>query len=175
MTFARTAERERSAAGRPVVVSRNARAALVPAAVVGGLCIVAGGLLAAITAPQPSEGASWAAAYLVLVGGVAQVAFGFGQGSFNDAAATRSVVAQLLTWNVGNACVLAGTLAGPTALVDVGGVLLVASLLLLAPGLRRPAAAQSRAGRWLLWAYRAVVAVLLVSIPVGLVLARLRS
>ena len=148
---------------------------LLPAAVIGGLCIVAGGLLAAVSAPVPSEGTSWAAAYLVLVGGVAQVGLGFGQAMFNGSASTRTVVAQLVSWNAGNACVLAGTFAGLTALVDLGGLLLVAALMVLAPGLRSPPLPAGRSSRWLVWAYRGVVLLLLISIPVGLLLARLRS
>lgn len=175
MTSARTRGREGAAVRLPVVVPREARAAFVPAAVIGGVCIVAGGLLAAVSARAPSEGASWAAAYLVLVGGVAQIAFGLGRAAFDAAASTRSVVAHLVAWNAGNACVLAGTLSGLTAVVDVGGVLLLVALLLLVPGLRRPAGSVDGAARWLLWAYRAVVLLLVVSIPVGLVLARLRS
>lgn len=175
MAITRQTERESGAVALPVVVSRNARAALVPAAVIGGACVVAGGLLAAVSAPAPSEGASWAAAYLVLVGGVAQIAFGFGRAAFDPAASTRSVVAHLVTWNVGNVCVLAGTLSGRTTVVDGGGVLLLAALLLLVRGLRRPPASDGRAAGWLLWAYRAVVLLLVISIPVGLVLARLRS
>lgn len=159
----------------PVGVSAAARTSLVPSGVIGLLCIVAGGMLAAVTAPAPSEGTSWAAAYLVLVGGVAQIAFGVGQATFNTTATPRAVAAQLVAWNAGNGCVLAGTLAGRTAVVDVGGVLLLVALLLLVPGLRTPAASLSRGGRCLLWLYRAVVVLLVVSIPIGLVLARLRS
>src|SRR5664280_2796146 len=55
------------------------RSAALPFAAVGAACIVAGGLVAAVSAPAPSEHASWAAAYLVLVVGVAQAALGVGQ------------------------------------------------------------------------------------------------
>lgn len=159
----------------PVVVLAGRRAALVPAAALGALCIVAGGLLAAASAPMPSEKASWAAAYLVLVGGVAQIGFGLGQATYHASASTRSVLAHLVGWNLGNALVMAGTLAGLTALTDVGGALLVAALLLLAPGLRSARGPVRRSIPWLLWGYRAVVLLLLISIPVGLVLARLRA
>ena len=43
------------------------------------LCVVAGGLVAAVTGPLRLEHGSWAAAYLVLVGGVAQGALGIAQ------------------------------------------------------------------------------------------------
>lgn len=77
--------------------------------------------------------------------------------------------AQVAAWNVGNALVIAGTLVAVPALVDVGGLGCVAALgiaLLHARSLRR-----SLLG----WAYRAVLVVLLVSVPVGLVLAHIRS
>ena len=45
----------------------------------GGMCVIAGGCVAAASSVTPSETASWAAAYLVLVGGVAQVFLGLGQ------------------------------------------------------------------------------------------------
>ena len=40
---------------------------MLPFGIAGVACIVAGGLVAAVTAPAATEHASWAAAYLVLV------------------------------------------------------------------------------------------------------------
>ena len=76
---------------------------------------------------------------------------------------------QFTAWNLGNGAVMAGTLAGITSLVDTGGALLVVALLRLS-GVR----ASERPRTWLLWAFRLLAAVLLVSIPIGLVLARIR-
>ena len=45
----------------------------------GSSCVVVGGLVAAATGPTGFEDGSWVAAYLVLVGGVAQIALGVGQ------------------------------------------------------------------------------------------------
>jgi len=42
-------------------------AAMLPFGIVGVVCVVAGGLVAAATAPAPTEHGGWAAAYLVLV------------------------------------------------------------------------------------------------------------
>lgn len=148
---------------------------MVPALVLGGLCIVAGGLVAAVTAHAPSEKASWAAAYLVLVGGVAQIGLSLGHAAFSGRSSYRTARAHLAAWNGGNALVVAGTIAGLVALTYVGGVLLVAALALLAPALRPQAAPSTGTGRWLLRGYRLLVVLLLVSIPVGLVLALLRN
>lgn len=145
------------------------RAAALPFVLLGSVCVIAGGLVAAITATAPSELASWAAAYLVLVAGVAQVALGAGQAVLAvDTPSGRAVTLRFAGWNVGNALVLAGTLVGLTLAVDVGGVIVVLTLALLIYGIRgastRPA--------WQRGVFRALIVVLLVSVPVGLVLAR---
>jgi hypothetical protein len=142
-----------------------------PFAAAGAVCTVAGGLVAAATAPVASELGSWAAAYLVLVAGVAQVALGGGQAVLAPAApAGRAVGAELIGWNAGNGAVLAGTLLGRTWLADLGGALLVVALALVAWQLRGAA----RRPAWPLHAYRALVALVLVSIPVGLVIGHFR-
>ena len=56
------------------------------------------------------------------------------------------------------------------ALVDVGGALLVVALALFLGGVRR-----SRRGGWLRRLYLVLVAILLVSIPIGLAIAQLRA
>lgn len=140
-----------------------------PFAALGTACVVAGGLVAAATAPVPSEHGSWAAAYLVLVAGVAQVGLGGGQALLAPRLPSRRLVAaEFAGWNAGNAAVLAGTLLHLTALVYVGGALLVAALALLVHGVR---GAGGRRG-WPLHAFRLLVVVLLVSIPAGLLLAQ---
>jgi hypothetical protein len=107
------------------------RPAALPFAAVGAACIVAGGLVAAVSAPAPSEHASWAAAYLVLVAGAARAALGVGQALLAPRVPSRRTIAvQFTAWNLGNGAVMAGTLAGITSLVDTGGALLVALLLL---------------------------------------------
>ena len=144
------------------------RSAALPFAAVGAACIVAGGLVAAVSAPAPSEHASWAAAYLVLVVGAAQAALGVGQALLAlRVPSRRNVAVQFTAWNLGNAAVLTGTLAGITTLVDTGGALLVVALLRGVHTGREPRT-------WLLWAFRLLAAVLPISIPIGLVLARTR-
>jgi hypothetical protein len=149
---------------------------LLPFTAIGVACVVAGGLVAAATAHAPTQHASWAAAYLVLVGGVAQVGLGMGQALFAGRPSATLVTAQLACWNVGNAAVIAGTLASLPVLVDVGGALLVVTLLLLTYALRASGArVAGGVRRWYLHGFRLLVAILAVSIPIGLVLAQLRS
>ena len=141
-----------------------------PFAAVGVACIVAGGVVAAATAHAPTEHALWAVAYLVLVGGVGQLALGTGQAWLAGAPPSTAVLAvEFAAWNVGNAAVITGTIAGLVWLTDLGGVLLVLALALLLTG-----TAGARPG-WALRSYRILVALILVSIPVGLVLARVRG
>lgn len=140
-----------------------------PLVVIGGACIVAGGLVAAFSASSPSENASWSAAYLVLVAGVAQVGLAAGQAMLAARPLTvRWAAAELAGWNGGNAAVIAGTLTGSVPLVDAGGALLVVALALVII-----AARGNRPGNWVVYGFRGLVLVLLVSIPVGLVLARI--
>jgi hypothetical protein len=83
-------------------------------------------MVAAVTAPAPTQTGTWAAAYLVLVVGVAQLALGAGQALLASMALrSRLVLAELVLWNVANGAVLAGTLVGVQSLIDAGGGLLV--------------------------------------------------
>ncbi|MEO6822374.1 MAG: hypothetical protein ABI468_08030 [Candidatus Nanopelagicales bacterium] len=141
-----------------------------PPLVLGVASVILGGLVAAVTTPMGWQHGAWAAAYLVLVTGVAQIGLGLGQAMLAMTPPSPTlVVVQVSGWNLGSAAVILGTLAAAPAVVSVGGVLLVACLGLLVFGVRG-----GRAG-WLLWTYRGLVLLLLVSIPVGLVLSWLRS
>ncbi|MGO4187936.1 hypothetical protein [Pseudarthrobacter sp. TAF60_1] len=132
--------------------------------------IVLGGLVAAVTGPLHFDRGSWLAAYLVLVCGVAQCAIG--RQRLVLGAAQLPVARQWVLfycWNVGNALVVTGALVSIPVITDAGGLLLAAGLVLAVAGTRqprRPAAAVL---------VRAFYLVLLVSIPVGLVLAHLRA
>lgn len=167
-----TLTRERRDSGRngwPAPARDRAHTAL-PFLAIGTGCVIAGGFVAAVTAHAPTEHTSWAAAYLVLVAGAAQVALGAGQALLaRHRPSARLVVGELLAWNLGNAAVIAGTVAGVTAAVDVGGAALVVALMLMLA-----ATTGRRRTGWPLWVFRGVVVVVLVSIPVGLVLAELR-
>lgn len=143
-----------------------------PFVIIGSGFVVLGGLVAAITAPASLAHGSWAAAYLVLVTGVAQIGLGVGQALLGQRIPTaKLVLAELVGWTAGSAAVIAGTLVTKPWLVSAGGAVLVVTLGLLAYGAR---GSGSQVGR-LLWLYRGLLLVLLVSIPVGLVLSAIRS
>lgn len=149
--------------------------------VAGSGFILLGGLVAAITGPLDWRRGSWLAAYMVLVCGVAQYVMGRAPAWFGRPTTARLGWTQVIGWNVGNVVVMAGTLGGLPNLVDVGGVVLFVILVDMLrstrrtalPPDRRPGDA-SRIARWGWPAYRALLVLLVVSIPVGLVLAHLR-
>lgn len=147
----------------------------------GSTCVVAGGLIAAITGPLDWRQGSWLAAYLVLVGGVAQFVMGRVPTWFALPVSLRVAWTQVIGWNLGNAVVIAGSLASLPNVVDIGGAILVVILVdMLRDEFRRDSSAPSHRPLkvpltlWR-WAYRALLIVLAVSVPVGLVLAHLRG
>lgn len=134
----------------------------------GVVGIIGGGLASAATAPTPTRHAAWAVAYLVLVVGVAQVCLGAGQAVLGERTPRWPVTgAEVVVFNLGNAGVLVGTLRETPWLVDAGGVLLIVALVGFMVGAR----GQTNF-TWLRYLYWFVIVVLLVSIPIGLVLAR---
>lgn len=142
-----------------------------PFVALGTACIVAGGLVAAAVATSPSQLGSWAAAYLVLVGGVTQVALGAGPALLaSRPPGRRAIAAELTGWNAGNGAVLAGTLLGATWLADIGAAALIVAIALALAGIRGAV----RHPAWPLHLYRALIVLVLVSIPVGLVIAAVR-
>lgn len=142
-----------------------------PFLVVGTLCIVAGGVVAAVTRPTGFVNGSWLAAYLVLVGGVAQIFLGLGQAWLAaEPPPVRAVIAELVAWNLAAAAVIAGTLLTVPVLTTLGGVCLVVALLAFIVGVRGAA----RAPRWAYVVYRALTAIVLVSTPIGLAMAWIR-
>lgn len=146
--------------------------------VLGACCVVLGGLVAAAAGPlQLSEG-SWVAAYLVLVCGVAQYAIG--RASTLLAAAPSPAGrgwAMVVLWNLGNAAVIAGTVIDTPAVLDAGAALLAAGLAIAWLAVQRidTSAVRSRAVRPVGWFYRGMLLILLISLPVGVVLAHLRD
>ncbi len=139
--------------------------------VVGSAAIVAGGLVAAVTRPTGFEEGAWVAAFLVLVGGVAQILVGGGQAALVAVAPSRTTLAvELATWNLACAATVAGTLIASPPLTTLGGVALIASLVVFLVAVLKHGA---RPG-WARTVYVAVVAFVLLSTPVGLVLAWVR-
>jgi hypothetical protein len=139
--------------------------------VVGVTWTTVGGLAAAVTRPLGWELGSWTAAFLVLVGGMAQVGLGVGQawmGEVHPPARLRTT--ELVAWNAGVVLTVAGTFAGQPPVTSLGGVALAVALGSFLVATRERSA---RARGWQV-AYRALVAVVLISIPIGLALSWLR-
>lgn len=145
--------------------------AMRPFVIVGGTCVLVGGLVAAVSRPTEFGLGSWVAAYLVLVGGVGQVSLGVGRSWLAcEAASPRRTVAEAALWNIGLAGTLVGSLRSAFAATALGGAFTAAALVLFLFGIRR-----TRPGhRALTLAYRGLVTLILVSTPVGLSLAWVR-
>ncbi len=150
---------------------------VVPWVALGTGAVIVGGLLAAVVAHDPTEKPVWASAYLVLVVGVGQIGLALGRTLLaTRVVAARGVAIEFLVFALGNVGVVLGTLTDTVWLVDVGGALLLVALVSMIWGVRSSTDARtvrrSPWTTWLLWSFRVLVAVLVVSIPVGLVLAR---
>lgn len=133
----------------------------------GAAFVVLGGLVAAIARPLDLEKGSWLAAYLVLVCGVALIVIGVAQQQLSAPVAPPLQLVQLSGWLVANAVVIAGSLISSPVTVDVGSVLLVVVLALtwwLGRGVARTRSLPA-------YAYLAVLTILIVSVPIGMVLA----
>lgn len=128
-----------------------------------GSLIVIGGCVAAVNSATPFAHGSWVAAYLVLVGGVAQIALAVGRRPLSR----RLSRAGLMLWNAGNAGVIAGVLADLSGLVSAGSTALLVGLLCFARDARR--AAPRRRSVTLL--FDAGVVALAASVVVGSALA----
>lgn len=138
---------------------------------VGIACITGGGMVAAVTRPAGLELGSWLAAFLVLVGGVAQIALGAGQAWLcDDRPPSQRLAGQVLTWNLGLAATITGSLLHLPALTSAGGLATGVALVLFLTAVRT----SSSGPTWLRVSYRAVVVVVLASTPIGLALAWLR-
>lgn len=152
---------------RPASTRRPDRELIACAGLAGSL-IVAGGLVAAVNSATPFAHGSWLAAYLVLVGGVAQLALAGGPLLFPEPASSQALArAQLGLWNAGTAIVAVGVLTDANAVVTLGSVVVLAALACFARG-AGPARGPG-AGRVI--AYRLVIALLAVSVVVGIALA----
>lgn len=137
-------------------------------AAVAGLMIVAGGLVAAINSAAPFAHGSWLAAYLVLVGGVAQLLLGVGCLALPaPKLSARLRSAQLGLWNAGNTSVAAGVLTGAVGLVIIGSVVLLVALAGFALG----AGPAPTNGRGRLFLYRTAILALAWSVVIGSLLA----
>lgn len=144
-----------------------------PFVVVGAACTIAGGLVAAITRPTGWAEGSWLAAYLVLVGGVAQISLGVGQAVlFERLPSGRHRRAEVVAWNLGQLGVIGGTLAPAVPVTLAGGLATMVALVLFLVGGRTGGAPPRLAPYRHL--YRGVAALVLASTPIGLALAWVR-
>ena len=138
-----------------------------PFVVIGCTSIVAGGVVAAVTRPIGFELGSWLAAFLVLVGGVAQIALGAGQAWMAGTPPRPATVAiETVAWNLGIVATIVGSIASAPIVTAAGAVAVVAGLVLFLRGVQD--ATGPRGPRLL---YRGVIVVVLISTPIGLVLA----
>ncbi|MGB3410611.1 MAG: hypothetical protein WBA45_05390 [Microthrixaceae bacterium] len=141
--------------------------------VIGSACVVAGGLVAAVTGPLDLGDGSWLAAYLVLVGGVAQIGLGIGQSALALVAPEPNLVRrEVLTWNLGNLGVVVGSLLGSALVTSVGGLILAVALWSFLTGVRL---IRGSAPGALLVIYRGLATFVLLSIPVGLAMSWVRN
>lgn len=137
---------------------------------VGASCIIGGGLIAAVTSPLQLAKGSWLAAYLVLIAGVAQLLLAQQQHLLDPGQDQRRAEwFTLAFWVLGNAAVITGSLQAAPCFVDAGGVLLTVAIILAWVRIR---GTRMRAlGTVLCFVYAVIVA----SIPIGLILAHLRA
>lgn len=136
------------------------------------VAVIGGGLVAAVTGPLQLTRGSWLAAYLVLVCGVAQGAIGAAQTWLTAEPLSPDLAwVEVVAWNLGNAAVIIGTLLGAALIVDFGGVLLLVAVVMALVAARAVRPKLTLLG----WAYRIVLVIVAVSIPIGLTLAHLRG
>lgn len=139
-----------------------------PFVVIGAIAIIAGGLVAAVSRPTDFEIGPWLAAFLVLEAGVAQIALGAGQAWLAEPCpSSRQVGIELVAWNLGVVATMVGTLASTPLVTTIGGAATVVALVLF--GGRVVGAGPGP--RWARNTYVGLVAFVLVSTPVGMVLA----
>ena len=154
---------ESTASGTPA----GGRYAALPFAIVGTAAIIFGGLFSAATARAASYHSAWLVAYLVLVVGIAQLALGLGQWWLASAPLRpAAMLVQLVTFNAGNAGVIAGTLLASSLWVNIGSAFAAIGLVLFGRAVRSP-----RQRGAVLWSYLALVVLLLLSVIVGLIFA----
>jgi len=144
----------------------------IPFAIIAGVSIIAAGFISAITAFSPSYTASWAIAYLILVVGVAQLALGFGQAWLAEEPPSKALlIAEVILFNLANLATLLGTLLAWIALVYIGAVLMIIALALFIWGTRI-----AKPGKiWIVYGFRAIVFILIISAGIGLVIASVKK
>lgn len=139
----------------------------------GFVAIAAGGLLAAFSAKRASRLTSWASAYLVLIAGLVQVGFAYGWSQLLPHSAMLPRIG-LVLFDLSNVLILAGTVKryrtnSAGGVVKVGGLCLLAAMVLLL------CAQNYQHFSWTLAWYLALIILILVSMPIGLILSHRRT
>lgn len=159
-----------SRSGTPTL--KNVQRSAIPFLTLGGVSVITGGVVSAAAAPAPSYTASWAVAYIVLVAGVAQLVLGFGQAQLAPRQPSRRVVAsEAVAFNLAHVAVLLGTIAGAVWVVDIGAGFIVFALALFIWSVR----GAGGGNRWLLYGYRVMILIVLITAPIGVVIAHLKA
>lgn len=119
----------------------------------------------------------WLALHLALLGGVSQLVLGAGQFFATAFLATdpppRGLArAQLASWSAGAALVAIGVPTSTTALTDVGGLAILAGLLLFSISLARLERRSLQRARWAVRWYYASAACLALGALLGIAMAR---
>ncbi len=123
------------------------------------------------------EWLQWLTLHLLFLGGISQLVLGAGQFFVcaflaTDPPARRLIWAQLAAWNVGTLLVAVGVPTATTGLVDGGGALIAAGLLLFAAALRGMERRSLQRAPWALRWYQASAACLGVGALGGVLMAR---
>lgn len=136
---------------------------------VGAIGVIAGGLVAAVSRPTGFELGPWVAAYLVLVAGVGQIAFGAGQAwlAATPPAPARLVV-EFVAWNAATVATIGGTLASVPAITIVGSVAAATASAAFAVGIAGGRADRRRGAKV---AYVGFADMIAISSVIGAVLA----
>ena len=164
-----SSERYRMSRAEPAefVVDRQVWTSYRPFLVLGSVGVVLGGLLAAVTGPLALPMGSWAAADLVLVVGVGQIVLAGGQAFVGGSElASWRVWSEVMAWNLGSGIVLVGGMPGIPVVVAVGGLVLLAALVIFATAVRGGGAAVGL--------YRFFTLFLAASVAVGVGLSAVR-
>lgn len=97
--------------------------------------IAAGGVAAAVNSAAAFQHGSWLVAYLVLVGGLAQLSLAAGLVLLHaPPSSARVAYVRLGLWNLGTVLVPAGVLLDAAGLVSAGSFVLLGALLLFCSG-----------------------------------------
>ncbi|HVW16744.1 MAG TPA: hypothetical protein VHB30_00720, partial [Solirubrobacteraceae bacterium] len=128
-------------------------------------------------AATDDERLRWLALHLALLGGVSQLVLGAGQFFVCAFLATtppsrRFAGAQLAVWNVATVAIAVGVPTSATPLVDAGGVLAVAGLVLFLASLRAMQARSLQRAKWAVHWYEGSATCLVAGVLVGVLLAR---